>query len=68
MSAKNFEKVIHALTDEPFTPNEIAAKVGINQKTAQTVLMDLAQEGRVRVKKIGRYRVFWRAKTGGSKK
>lgn len=66
MSARNVEKVVKVLTDEPCTPNEIADKLDMNQKTAQTVLMDLANEGKVQMKKIGRYRIFW--KPGGSNK
>jgi DNA-binding IclR family transcriptional regulator len=61
------KSVLEILTDEPCTPNEIAVKLGMNQKTAQTVLMDLAHADKVRMKKIGRYRIFWKV-SGGNKK
>lgn len=62
MSASSVKLVREALTDEPSTPNEIAEKVGLNQKTAQTVLLELASSKQVRMKKVGRYRLFWKVR------
>jgi len=46
---------------DPQTPNEIATILGINQKTVQSVLLELANTKKdVRWKKIGRFRIFWR--------
>jgi len=67
VSASSVKLVLTALTDEPCTPNEIAEKVKVNQKTAQTVLLELAQANQVRMKKVGRYRLFWKP-LGGNKK
>lgn len=65
MSAASAKLILEALSDEPTTPNEIAAKVGLNQKTAQTVLLELVRENKdIRVKKIGRYRIFWKVNAG----
>lgn len=68
MSASSVKLVLAALTEEPCTPNEIAEKVNLNQKTAQTVLLELLNENKqIRMKKIGRYRIFWKV-SGGNKK
>ena len=41
--------------------NEIADSLGLNQKTVQSVLLELAlNNDKVECKKIGRYRVFWK--------
>ena len=55
------EKVVDALSREPQTPFEISKKIGHDQKTVQTILLDLIAEGeqKVRYKKVGRYRLFW---------
>lgn len=46
---------------EPQTPNDIAANLGLNQKTVQNILLDLALSREdVKMKKIGRYRLFWK--------
>jgi DNA-binding IclR family transcriptional regulator len=67
MSASSTKLVLAAITDEPCTPNEIAEKVKLNQKTVQTVLLELANSNQVRMKKIGRYRLFWKSSGGGRK-
>jgi len=62
MSRKMVERVYAALKNgEPQTPNEIAIAIGLNQKTAQIALMELASRKEdVQCKKIGRYRLFWK--------
>jgi predicted transcriptional regulator len=64
MSQKNIDLVFNLLkTCEPQTPNEIAEKANLNQKTVQTILLDLANtEDNVKMKKIGRFRIFWKGK------
>jgi len=62
MSAENVERVYKALKNtEPQTPNEIAKTLDLNQKTVQSILLELANiKSDVKWKKIGRYRIFWR--------
>ena len=63
MSLETFEKVYDALASEPQTPNEIANKIDLNQKTVQGALLELVNTKKnVRWKKIGRYRLFWKVK------
>jgi hypothetical protein len=46
---------------EPQTPSEIADSVHLNQKTVQTILLELIHTNEnVKMKKIGRYRLFWK--------
>ena len=48
---------------EPQTPYQIAKKANLNQKAVQTILLELAMTNEnVKMKKIGRYRLFWREK------
>jgi len=48
---------------EPQTPSQIAKKANLNQKTVQTILLELvATDDNVKMKKIGRYRLFWKEK------
>jgi predicted ArsR family transcriptional regulator len=55
--------VYQALNDEQQTPNEIADKLHLNQKTVQGALLELANTKKdVRWKKVGRYRLFWKTK------
>ena len=59
------EKEIQRLTinDEPQTPNKIADKLHLNQKTVQGALLELANTKKdVRWKKVGRYRLSWKTK------
>lgn len=58
----NIERVYNALKKtEPQTPNDIAKVLGLNQKTVQNILLELAlTRDDVKMKKIGRYRLFWR--------
>ena len=42
MSEDTLRKVYNALSDEPQTPNEIADKINLNQKTVQSALIELA--------------------------
>lgn len=54
-------EILGLLSDEPKTPNEIAEKLGIHQKTAQTTLMQLAlsKPEVVGYKRVGRTHLFW---------
>ncbi len=61
MSDDTLRKVYGALSDEPQTPNEIADKINLNQKTVQGALLELANTKKnIKWKKIGRYRIFWK--------
>jgi DNA-binding IclR family transcriptional regulator len=55
------EKVLKELKEtEPQTPSEISKKIGIHEKTVQTILLELlSTNDTVKMKKIGRYRLFW---------
>ena len=53
------EKILRVLT-EPMTGNEVAKVIGCNQHTAQSELMQLALEGKVKHKKSGRSHIFWK--------
>ena len=62
MSAETIKRIYEALKNsEPQTPYEIAKALGINQKTAQSILLELVLTKKdVKMKKIGRYRMFWK--------
>jgi len=62
MSSETIGRVYKALKNtEPQTPNEIAKALGLNQKTVQSTLLELANtRSDVRWKKIGRFRIFWK--------
>jgi predicted transcriptional regulator len=61
MSEDTLRKVYIALKDEPQTPNEIAIKINLNQKTVQGALLELVNTKKnIKWKKIGRYRIFWK--------
>ena len=64
MSKDNIDLVYSLLKiTEPQTPNQIAEKAQLTQKTVQTILLDLVtSNNHVKMKKIGRYRLFWRIK------
>jgi predicted ArsR family transcriptional regulator len=63
MSFDTLRNVHQALNHEPQTPNEIADKLNLNQKTVQGALLELANTQKdVRWKKVGRYRLFWKTK------
>ncbi len=54
-------QVYKALTSEPQTPNEIAQRLKLHQKTVQMALFQIMNEkDDVKVKKVGRFRLFWR--------
>lgn len=56
-----YDEVIYRILSEPVTPNEIAMKLGVTQKTAQTVLMYLAlTKEDVKYRNSGRIHIFWR--------
>jgi predicted transcriptional regulator len=55
--------VYNALSSEPETPNEIADRIDLNQKTVQGALLELVNTKKnIKWKKIGRYRLFWKIK------
>jgi predicted transcriptional regulator len=61
MSEDTLRKVYSAINDEPQTPNEIADKINLNQKTVQGALLELVNTKKnIKWKKIGRYRIFWK--------
>ena len=61
MSEDTLRKVYTAVNNEPQTPNEIADKINLNQKTVQGALLELVNTKKnIRWKKIGRYRIFWK--------
>jgi Mn-dependent DtxR family transcriptional regulator len=61
MSEDTLKKVYNVLKDEPQTPNEIADKINLNQKTVQGALLELANTKKnIKWKKVGRYRLFWK--------
>jgi predicted transcriptional regulator len=61
MSEDTLRQVYSALNDEPQTPNEIAGKINLNQKTVQGALLELVNTKKnIKWKKIGRYRIFWK--------
>jgi predicted transcriptional regulator len=61
MSEDTLRKVYISLSDEPQTPNEIADKINLNQKTVQGALLELVNTKKnIKWKKIGRYRIFWK--------
>jgi predicted transcriptional regulator len=61
MSEDTLRKVYTALNNEPQTPNEIADKINLNQKTVQGALLELVNTKKnIKWKKIGRYRIFWK--------
>jgi predicted transcriptional regulator len=63
MSLETLDKVYNALSSEPETPNEIADRIDLNQKTVQGALLELVNTRKnIKWKKIGRYRLFWKVK------
>jgi hypothetical protein len=63
VSSETLQKVYNTLSSEPQTPNEIADKIDLNQKTVQSALLELANTKKnVKWKKVGRYRLFWKEK------
>jgi predicted transcriptional regulator len=60
-----YEAIIYEMLDnEPVTPNEVALKLRITQKTAQKTLMQLALTRRdVKYKNSGRIHLFWKLPT-----
>ena len=54
-------QILELLSDEPKTPNEIAEKLGVHQKTAQSTLLQLAlsKPEILGYKKVGRTHLFW---------
>ena len=56
-----YDEEVYAALSDPVTPNEVAKKLGITQKTAQRVLMHLALTRKdVKYKNSGRIHIFWK--------
>lgn len=67
MSKEKQKGIFDALSDRPQTPNEIAKTLQINQKTVQSVLLELVNtNNQVKWKKIGRYRMFWKTQSNAT--
>jgi len=61
MPGKYEQMVYKMLSEEPVTPNEVAQKLNITQKTAQKTLMQLAlTKSEVKYKNSGRIHLFWK--------
>jgi hypothetical protein len=62
MHSEKIRRVYESLKiTEPQTPNEIALALDLNQKTVQSILLELVSTtDDVKWKKIGRYRIFWK--------
>jgi predicted ArsR family transcriptional regulator len=61
MPNKHKEAIYQILCEAPATPNEIAQKLGITQKTAQQTLMQLALTREdIKYKLSGRIHLFWK--------
>ena len=56
-----YDEVVYRILSAPVTPNEVAKKLGVTQKTAQRVLMHLALTREdVKYKNSGRIHIFWK--------
>ncbi len=61
MPSKHEDDIYRILCESPVTPNEVAQKLGITQKTAQQNLMQLALTREdIRYKLSGRIHLFWK--------
>ena len=59
LSLETLEKVYNALSSEPETPNEIADRIDLNQKTVQGALLELVNTKKnIKWKNIGRLGYF----------
>ncbi|MCK4319014.1 hypothetical protein KAW38_00390 [Candidatus Micrarchaeota archaeon] len=62
MTKKNIPKKIMkflAKQDWPTTTEDVASAVGVTWNTAQTNLLKLVTEGKIKYKKVGRQNQFW---------
>ena len=62
MTKKNIpQKIMKFLEkqDWPTTTEDVAAAVGVTWNTAQTNLLKLVTEGKIKYKKVGRQNQFW---------
>jgi predicted transcriptional regulator len=58
-----YDEAVYRILSDPVTPNEVAKKLGVTQKTAQRVLMHLALTREdVKYKNSGRIHIFWKEK------
>jgi predicted transcriptional regulator len=58
-----YDEAVYSILFDPVTPNEVAKKLGVTQKTAQRVLMHLALTRKdVKYKNSGRIHIFWKEK------
>ena len=56
-----YDEAVYRILSDPVTPNEVAKKIGITQKTAQRILMHLALTREdVKYKNSGRIHIFWK--------
>jgi predicted transcriptional regulator len=56
-----YDEAVYCILSEPVTPNEVAKKIGVTQKTAQRVLMHLALTREdIKYKNSGRIHIFWK--------
>ena len=61
MPSKHEDNIYQILCESPVTPNEVAQKLSITQKTAQQTLMQLALTHEdVKYKLSGRIHLFWK--------
>jgi predicted ArsR family transcriptional regulator len=61
MPSKHELVIYQILSESPVTPNEVAQKLGITQKTAQQTLMQLAlTHPNIKYKLSGRIHLFWK--------
>jgi len=60
-----YDEAVYRILSDPVTPNEVAKKLGVTQKTAQRVLMHLALTREdVKYKNSGRIHIFWKEGKG----
>ncbi|NIO36502.1 hypothetical protein GTO27_02240 [Candidatus Bathyarchaeota archaeon] len=57
-----YDEAVYRILSDPVTPNEVAKKLGVTQKTAQRVLMHLAlAKKNVKYGNSGRIHIFWKS-------
>jgi predicted transcriptional regulator len=58
-----YDEIFYCILSDPVTPNEIAKKLKVMQKTAQRILMRLAlTRENVKCRNSGRIHIFWKWK------
>lgn len=57
-----YDESVYRILSDPVTPNEIAKKLKVTQKTAQRILMHLAlTRENVKYRNSGRIHIFWKS-------